>query len=422
MFNRLKKKELNFQYWIISTLFFTFSYGCSQVGFQSLPSQDCEAYNEEHGEGSCVMTPDGLNAFKYSFTQGQIEVLFVVDNSYSMHVEQRHIAEQFPRFLDSIQHLDYRVAIITTDVSRSPYNSTGHDWQDGRFLDFSQGQKYLENPGKSASRHQENILAFQQTIFRPETFNCRNDRASCPSGDERGIFALNMALDRSENTNFFRSGAHLAIVVISDEDVRSVGGGTETARINRSFNPDLFDNSLYHLRDYDRPETFLKKFQRQMDPSKTVSFHSIIIRPQVTKATDGNILITRGHPEGENCFVAQRQQSGGVEAYFGTQYARLSMPSDDLKAMAPLLDGYMGSICARNYTLQLGPIANFVRGIDFVQLACPPIQESIQLQLTPAPSFEVELVSDPEDPRRLQLSPAVPPGTKADLSYSCTRE
>ena len=417
---KLKKIKITLPIFVMGLVLL--SYGCSRVGFQSQTSQSCEEYNLEHGEDACVMTPDGLNAFRYSVIQGQVEILFVVDNSYSMHVEQKHIAEQFPRFLETIKHLDYRIAIITTDISRSPYNQSGRPWQDGKFLNFPNGQRFLENPTRSDSIHQQNIFAFQQTIFRPETFNCRNDRTTCPSGDERGIFALNMAIDRSENSSFFRPGAHLAIVIISDEDNRSVGGGAQTALINRPLNPHLFDNPLYQLRDYDLGETFLKKFSRQMDPSKTLSFHSIIVRPKVTKTEDGNVLITRGHPEGERCFLEQRAQSGGVDAYFGTQYARLSMPSDDLKQLAPLMDGYMGSICAQNYTLQMGPIAEFIRGISLIQLACPAIEDTIEIEFAPEPEFSITLVQDLDDPKRLHLTPEVPAGTQVNLRYSCERD
>ncbi|MCB0412333.1 MAG: hypothetical protein KDD22_07395, partial [Bdellovibrionales bacterium] len=231
-------------------------FGCSKVGFQATPDASCTAFNAEHGGGSCTLTPDGLNQYNYSFRVGQVDMLFVVDNSASMYVEQKKIANQFPNFLDQLRDLDYHIAIITTDVT-----SGG-----GKFLSFPNGESFLSNPEFNSSVHNKNIQHFQETIERPETLKCDNN-GSCPSSDERGIKAANMAFQRSENGSFFRAGAHLAIVFISDEDVRSVAPGVATAKINRPLNKDLYDSVFYKPEAQDLPDSLVKNFASLFDPT-----------------------------------------------------------------------------------------------------------------------------------------------------------
>src|SRR5690606_3464453 len=103
------------------------------------------------------------------------------------------------------------------------------------------------------------------TIKRPESKLCDDSgflEQACPSPDERGIYALNLAVERNEK-DFFRSGAHLAVIILSDEDERSFGGhGTQ--------------GQGWPLEAKDLPETFVLGMQNNF-PTKSVSVHSVIV-------------------------------------------------------------------------------------------------------------------------------------------------
>lgn len=410
---------------LISFIYFFF--GCSKVEFHAMPSQDCVDFNSALGKNSCVLDPSGLNKYTYSVRVGEVDILFVNDNSGSMYTEQQKIANQFPAFLDSIRDLDYRIAMITTDVSASPDNKSGPQngngslW-DGKFIRFPDGKSFLQNPTFDTYVHNENVSYFQNTIQRPESLACDQGQGNhCPSGDERGIYALNMALDRPENSSFFRVGGHLAVVVISDEDERSVAPGVPSSSINESLNPGLYNTPNYQMQAYDKPETFVQKFNQQMDSTKTLSVHSIIIKPRVIHNSDGSVSIQKGDPQGDACLNEQNSQGNGVRGFYGTQYAALSSPSATLKGSGNIVEGEIGNICANNYTQQLGPIANKIKGLDFVQLPCAPVLETVKIEFDPAPSSTITYDIDSSNPKRITFSPMVPAGTDVNLEFKCPR-
>lgn len=380
--------------------------GCSGVKFSSKPSSSCKDFNSQFGEGTCVITEQGTQEFDYNVSVGEVDILFVTDNSGSMFKEQQEMANRFPGFLDSIFDLDYQIAIITTDVSASPdnpadeFNGNGA-LQDGKFVQFPSGQTVLSNTDQSASVHGQNILDFQNTVARPESAACDNDPnfEDCPSGDERGIYAVNMALDRAENSSFFRPGGHLAIVILSDEDERSVGGnvvsegGENTKRGNKK-----------PLEDYDRPETLVDKTASQLGATKTVSVHSIIVKP------------------GDTACKAQQDAQGNAYTWgeYGDVYERLSNPSNDLQARGRLMPGVTGSICSNNYTTELGDIKDSInQNLSEIQLPCTPILDTVDVTYAPQTSFEVAFDVDVNN--RVTFDPPLPAGTKVNLKYECPR-
>jgi len=351
---------------------------CTDVSFEALPNPTCVQYAREFGPEGGILNPNGYYEFKYSVTTGEVDILLVNDNSGSMYPEQVEMAQRFPGFLDSIYRLDYHLAMVTTDTA-----SNG-----GVFLKFPNGASFLANSSRTMDAvHATNISFFQQTVKRPETLTCDSSGyTSCPSGDERGIYALNLAMDRADQKSFFRPGGHLAVIILSDEDERSNGG--------------LIPG--YPLENYDLPQSFVSRAGQALGASKSVSVHSIIIRP-------GDA----------SCFSAQNSQSG-VKGYYGTQYAALSSPGADLLAAGPIKQGTLGSICSSNYTAELGQISNYVnQATNHIQLPCKPMDGVVQVAFDPAPSGGVSYSVDQSN--LLTLSPSAPAGTKVSLEYRCQR-
>ena len=308
----------------------------------------------------------------HELSLGKVDILFVIDNSSSMAEEHRTLARQFSSFLNDLKDVNYHIAVITTDISASPENPVRNQrYQDGRFIAIGK-RKFLKNENLGGRPSQKAVEDFKQAIEREETKRCdrqnqpqpaRNEwdrryqkteqAVGCPSGDERGTYAVNMALRNSAYRAFFRPDSHFMIVFLSDEDVRS---GEE------------FYNQmgLEHFRPEreDQPETLVQNIFSRFHPTKTASFYSIII------------------PPGDSACLSEqnRNRAGGAgsgRGYYGREYARLSRPDRDLKGYGGILDGEVISICSRNYGNQLKRVAVSAQ-TSRVPLLCPK-PESIDL-------------------------------------------
>ena len=354
-----------------------YTIGCSETYFGSLKTVSCEDFTGALGGSGTACgripvenpnRPDddpllerNFLEFKYNIPLGKIDIIFVVDNSSSMHEEHKNLARQFKNFLDDIRNLDYHISIITTDISNSPDNPTrGASYQDGRFIPIG-GRSFLRNSKIGAYASDRDVSDFIHTLVRPETAACdsgsdsgqtvdddyyfrygveRKNAApsatpSCPSYDERGIYALNLAIENPNHGSFFRSGAHLMAVLISDEDERS----------SFQYISERLDAGIdYQFERLDHPEFLVANIDR-IFPLKSFSFHSIIIPP-------GD----------HNCYKRQMTRSssgpGSGRGFYGEEYARLSKARDKfLLEFGNLLRGNVISICNSDYGSQLGRIA-----------------------------------------------------------------
>ena len=288
---------------------------------------------------------------------GRRDILFVVDNSGSMKPELASIAHQFDQFLNSIKKADYQIAIISTDWA----------FDRGQFLEFSNGQIILSNPQKSDSVHRQNVGYFQETVKRPV--------GNSYSNDERGIYALNMALDNATHSSFWRPHSILQVIIVSDEDERSFGGSSNKP-----------------LESYDLPEVFFRKFSHTQSYSM-VTVHSIIVKPGDTQC---------------------KSQSGGVE---GRIYAQASEPSQKImNRYNNIVRGHIGSICSKNYSSQLGPISEKIN-VPHVPLRCNPVGGRMS-------SFRVNgrEISNRVEGRKLIVEEKVPFNSVATLIYKCTQQ
>lgn len=361
---------------------------CSQVSFEAVPPASCLTMNAAHGSSACVSHPNGSLDYNYTVVTGDVDILFIDDNSGSMYAEQQKMANQFPGFLSSIHKLSYQIAITSTDVSQ------GGLGQDGRFFQFGNGANVISNTSRQKdTTHYQNVTLFQNTIKRSETLDCPSG-PSCPSGDERGIYASIRALERVGNRDFFRPGGHLAIVILSDEDERSSGGGLPGSEINGG---PISNN--YLATENDKPETLIKKAKEILPPTKSMSVHSIVIRPGDTA-----------------CWTAQNSQGGGVKGFYGAQYARLSQPSSQLMSLGPIKTGTLGNICSSNYTQEMGQIAQHLK-TSVLQLPCHPDAGSLQVTyLDAVPAYQTEFLNSQN---QLEFSPSIEAGTRVNLKFTC---
>jgi hypothetical protein len=167
----------------------------------------------------------------------RLDILFVIDNSSSMTAKQERVAQQLIAFVDELQksgglRKDFHVGVITTSVYLHGKTATGSFWV-----------TYNEQAGRLRPIPNARPVADGGTEYDTETNNARFIDGDDPdlvakftrlvhqgdtgSGQETPFEAVRLALVSDlattpiadgGNAEFFRDGARLAIVVVSDED------------------------------------------------------------------------------------------------------------------------------------------------------------------------------------------------------------
>lgn len=288
-----------------------------------------------------------------------IDVLVVVDNSGSMAPEQKNMGDRFGSFINKINSLDWRVAVITTDMQGG--KTELKDKYDGQLLPVSglNGRYFLD------SKTDQSIAqaSFSGTVQRSES----------GSGYEQGVAAAYRSIERSmltgdANNGFYRSDAALAIVLVSDAD--------ETGADNKSSN--LTSKSV--------PANLVSLVSNRW-PGKPFIFNSIVVKSGDTacKGVSGN--------EG-----------------YGLNYEKA----------AALTGGIVGSVCEADYSTQLGDIGTGLgKVVRSVSLDCAPVDSDGdgKVDLT----VSVQGVSYTVSGSLVTFSQALPKG-KVDFSYTCIQK
>lgn len=338
-----------------------------------------------------------MAAQSYTVNVGQVDILFVVDNSGSMSTEQRRMANSFPNFVQGldIAGLDYRIGIITTDVqsSTNPLVNNGA-LQNGNLIKFGNGSYYLTPSTRNIESQ------FGTAIQRQETLDCENNgyKASlCPSDDERGIYAAYLAVNGNKKS-FFRKNGHLAIIFLSDEDVRGFGTSSEQ-----------YPYKMPEAMDY--PENLLQIISTRLGANTDISAHAIV--------TDSN-----------SCKASQMSQGGNsnIHGVIGNFYMAMTNPNNSSLissvsgakmsdyAGGQLVQGVVGSICSSDYVSELGSIKSI--------LSKTKSSERLRCALIDADSLDVRIDSNytwtlSTDLDEITFSPALPPGKSFKLEYEC---
>lgn len=418
--NQSMKKVLRFLFkTLVTTITFSIYVGCSNVKF----SRD-EGRCSQQGM-NCVVQNDKFTFDEvYAVGGGKVDILIVDDNSASMSFEQRHLAERFNQFIKRLEerNVDYRIAITTTDISNNVANGTSYNeprsinsngaLQDGNLIAFSTGAKFLTSiskPGQPASATDINNQSslFAQAVERPETRVCEqfiadwveahsNSASSieslayqqqyqqkCPSGDERGIFAATLVLEKNPE-NFIRPGAHLAIIFLSDENEKSLSSSSQS------------------LQAYDRASSLIDKFNSKYGNLKTLLIHALVAKDNacVNQQSSQTLISSRNQPVSGT--------TGLVKGFLGLEYL----------AAAAATGGVQGDICAigSNYTTQLGDInTKTEEQISEIRLAC---ENATDLQVV-VRGNDSQSVTWTVNGNTLQLNQKLPAGVAIDLHYTC---
>lgn len=170
---------------------------------------------------------DPVNTDRYEQLETpEVDILFVIDDSCSMSEEQASLTgnfQSFIQFADS-QALDYRIAVVTTDVDPCFNGNTGAQ----RPLGYREGQcgYFAEGNNDSGTRDPNwRLITPDEQPSAEVAFTTIAAQGINGSGTEAGLQAAYLALSppviTGWNTGFIRPSAYLAIIMLSDEEDQS---------------------------------------------------------------------------------------------------------------------------------------------------------------------------------------------------------
>ncbi|GIL18579.1 MAG: hypothetical protein BroJett040_23300 [Oligoflexia bacterium] len=168
------------------------------------------------------------------FVPRKIDILWVVDNSGSMATSQQNLTDNFASFITRFESLsyDFHMAVTSTDAWR------------GKYI----GQQSLRRvrDGSDASGHSNVFVMDNTTSNLSNVFMINATQGINGTGDERAFESLEDVLTYTPNNDFRRTGAYLAVIIVSDED--DFSATTSTYQNNNYSSPNLI--SVQHYQDF----------------------------------------------------------------------------------------------------------------------------------------------------------------------------
>jgi hypothetical protein len=240
------------------------------------------------------------------------DILFVVDNSPSMEIDQKKLASKLKSFVTGLGNTDWQIAFTTTDVTSAQYGIKGS------LLPLAgHGTEKVLTPAYADAE-----TVFLNTVHRPEI----------ASSDEQPLKASIMAMQKSatENASFFRPDADLVIIVLSDEDELSTGISNKATK----------------------PSQVIAAFNSIFGVTKKLSVYGIIIQPKDVA-----------------CYNKQKGSGNFANAFYGTHVTELSKLTSGITGSICAPDysqtlvniGTDVTILSKTFVLQKIPVASSVQ-------------------------------------------------------------
>lgn len=302
------------------------------------------------------------------YSNNKVDFLLVLDVSNSMLPDNQHLASRLQGFLDSLVSstaIDWQMCLTVTttqNVGGTPYWGAASPW-----IGYS---GYVLKPSASVSGPALSQI-FTNTI---STYGA----GWVNSDDERPLKAAWHHIDYRNANGCYRTGAALAMIVLSDEDERSVGG--DPAQVG-------YYNEFQFLEDKDLPQTLINKVKSDLGSDKPFTFNSVIVKPGDT-----------------SCKASQ--DAAGYLSHYGFKLAELST----------LTSGATTSICASDYSQNLNYFKDrIVDSLSSIQLECPPIADPV-VTITPPVSggFTTRIENG-----NLIFTPAIKAERTINVKYKC---
>ncbi|MEQ1723395.1 MAG: hypothetical protein ABL930_09485 [Pseudobdellovibrio sp.] len=302
-------------------------------------------------------------------TDNKVDILVVVDDSNSMAPDNSKLAERLQGFVADLtaSGIDWNMCATVTR-SQDVYNNGTYYWGASRnWVGYVGSPQWILKTGAS-----DPYAVFTNTMSAIGAGWAGTD-------DERGIKAAFWSLEYAEYNTCYRADASLAVILISDEDERSVGG-------NQSLQ--YYGGEFKNLEADDQPQGLVNKVRQEFGIAKRFTFNSIIVKP------------------GDSACMAS-QDAGGSKSHYGYKYNELSQ----------LTGGASTSICDSDYSSNLYYFKDrIVNTLASVPLECAPVGP-VNVTITPAMGGVTTQIQN----NSLVFNPAVPAGRTIRLVYNCPR-
>lgn len=294
----------------------------------------------------------------------QVDFLLVLDDSNSMLPELQKLSARMSTFVSFLEasQIDWQMCVTTTRASN--------------FGSYLAWKNYSPAAGVPLHVLKKNASGDLNAIFT-STINSVAIGGG-DSGDERAIKSAYVSFQNKGPC--YRPDAAVSVVVISDEDERSVGG--DPSRVKAKDNPSAYQP----LEAEDLPETLMARARASFGNEVRFTFNSIVVKPG----------------DGACESMQDVDTSPSHSAYVYTMLSNMT-------------EGGVGSICDGDYSANLNTFKDkIVNSLNQVSLQCEPVDGVVRVWINKV------LVSDYKREKNiLKFGRDLVEGTRIDLVYEC---
>lgn len=358
-------------------LFFTsvvFISSCGQVKFGTKEAST-NPDGTQTGTTNTTLPGGGGTTYRdvnYSGTveakSNKVDVLVIIDDSNSMLNDNKKLAARLSGFVSALQSssIDWQMCLTLTRqiaISGNNYWGASVNWKN--YTPGSGVQPWVLKSG---------------TANTADIFNATIDWIGAGwagTDDERGIKSAYWHVANAGYNSCYRSDAAYSVIMISDEDERSVGGNASLQ---------YYSGEYKVLENDDQPQAFVDKVKDTLGEQKRFTFNSIIVKDNDSA-----------------CMAAQDSQ--GAKSHYGKKYQELS----------GLTGGGVGSICDNDYSSNLNYFKDVIQtSLSSLALECVP-SGNVTVSVTPPMGNVTTSVQG----MNLVFNPEIPAGRTVNVSYKC---
>ncbi|NUN07018.1 MAG: VWA domain-containing protein [Bdellovibrio sp.] len=361
-------KATNLSTKLVLICVFGLSAACAKLNFAPLSVEDQSAIVPVPAPSKTINSTEVV-----AYGNKQVDFLLVLDDSNSMYPELAKLAARMSTFVSSLDasNIDWQMCLTTT---RSYSSADGPIF--GTPLNWRNYAPASGTPGYLLKRGTANL----NTIFTTTVENLTI--GGLGSADERAIKTThdNFKSYAMGTHNCYRPGAAISVIVISDEDERSVGGDPQYVK------PADASGAYIAFDSEDHPAAMIAQAKTSFGDDVRLTFNSIIVKP------------------GDNICEAE-QDKDASPSHPGRVYAEASR----------LTDGGIGSICETDYSASLNTFKDkIVNSLSALNLQCEPEPKTLKVKVEGLEIGGLKL-----DGKALKFSFPLIEGTQIDLQYDC---
>ena len=301
-------------------------------------------------------------------SNNKVDLLMVFDDSNSMAPDNAKLAQRLQNFVNDLttSGIDWQMCATVTRAQDVNGNGTLYWGASRNWINYVGSPLWILKTGAA-----DPYSIFTNTVSAIGAGWAGTD-------DERGIKAAWWSAEYAAYNSCYRADASLSVIMISDEDERSVGGDESQV---------YYTGELKALEADDQPQEYINKIKQSFGNDKRFTFNSIIVKPGDTA-----------------CMTAQDAE--GSKSHYGYRYSELSQ----------LTNGATGSICAADYSSNLYYFKDrIVNSLASIPLECTPVGD-IKVTITPAlGGVATQMLNN-----SLIFNPAIPVGRTVKLEYKCS--